>query len=201
MPRPPDRERGPSATGLIVASVSSAAAAVLVHALWRGGTILGAAVTPVLIELFAEALRRPVERMSTRTSPPLPGETVRIYRSRPRWLLAVVTGLAAFVLGAAGLTISEALLHRSIGDGRSGTTLFDSRPRPQPMSPPRASMPTPTPTPLPTRTPTPAPTRTPKPAGTPTPTPTPSPTPSAIPIPTPTPSATPTAIPTPSSRR
>jgi hypothetical protein len=143
--RDPESQRDTnfSPATLIIGSVSSAAAAVVVHEIWRAGAILGAAATPVLVALFAEALRRPAERVTVRTRrtparrasllhPSMPRdvsrEPIRVYRSRPRWRLAVLTGLAAFALGAAGLTVSEALLQRSVADRGAGTTLFDTRP-------------------------------------------------------------------------
>jgi hypothetical protein len=151
---PRNQDPGPeqrfSLTTLIIGSVSSAAAAVVVHEIWRAGAILGAAATPVLIALFAEALRRPAERVTVRawrmparrpplSQPSMPrdvsGEPIRIYRSRPRWRLAVLTGVTAFVLGAVGLTASEALLQRSVADRGAGTTLFDTRPQ-QRVAPP-----------------------------------------------------------------
>jgi hypothetical protein len=175
---------------LIIGSVSSAAAAVIVHELWRTGSIIGAAATPVLMTLIAEALRRPAERV-----------TVRPALVPARWRLAVLTGLAAFVLGAAGLTAAEALLERSVADGHAGTTLFDTRPQPRSATstdagpparldeparyrrrPPkartqrqriRAGAQVPSPTPVPTPTPSPA-----VPPAQPTPTPAPT-----IPIP------------------
>jgi hypothetical protein len=127
-------------TTLLVASVSSAAAAVVVHELWRAGTIVGAAATPILVALFAEFLNRPAQRVRTtriRTAgfdlPTRPlavtgDETIRIYRSRPRWARALAIGLAAFALGAAGLTVSETLLQRSLADGGTRPTLLDSAP-------------------------------------------------------------------------
>jgi hypothetical protein len=172
-----------------VGSVSSAAAAVVVHELWRTGTIIGAAAMPVLVALFAEALQRPAAQISRRLHPSIPGEapgqTIRIYRVRPRWRLAALTGLAAFVLGAAGLTASEALLQRAVGDRDARTTLFDSELRRSPPAAPasapaervaeqarpprkpdrRAKQPsaTPTPSPAPSPTPQPTPTATPEP--------------------------------------
>jgi hypothetical protein len=164
-----------SLSTLIVGSVSSAAAAVVVHELWRTGTIIGAAAMPVLVALIAEALRRPAARISLRM------------RS-PRWRLAALTGLMAFVLGAAGLTASEALLQRAVGDRDARTTLFDGGLRRSAPSPPvsapaqrvaeqarpprkpdrRAKQPsatlTPTPSPAPSPTPQPTPTATPEPA-------------------------------------
>jgi hypothetical protein len=200
-----DREKGHehrlSLPTLIIGSVSSAAAAVIVHEIWRAGSILGAAVTPVLMTLFAEALRRPVERVTVRmpvgqaplSDPPMPDATIRVYRSLPRWRLAVVTGLTAFVLGAAALTAAEVLLQRSVADGHAGTTLFDTRPRhgaatpteAEPPSAPREPDRTPTPTPTPTPSPTPTATATSTPG--PSPTPTPAPATPAPPQPTPSP--------------
>jgi hypothetical protein len=181
-----------SLSTLIVGSVSSAAAAVVVHELWRTGTIIGAAAMPVLVALFAEALQRPVAQISRRLHPSIPreapGQTIRIYRVRPRWRLAALTGVTAFVLGAAGLTASEALLQRAVGDRDARTTLFDGGLRRSAPSPPasapaqrvaeqarpprkpdrRAKQPsatlTPTPSPAPSPTPQPTPTATPEPA-------------------------------------
>jgi hypothetical protein len=153
------RTENHSLISLIVGSVSSAAAAVVVNEIWRPGTILGAAATPVLMALFAEALRRPAERVtlpaariSERGAPlshpsmphDLPVETVRIHRSRPRWRAAVLTGLMAFLLGAAGLTASELLLHHSVAGGGHRTTLLDSRPQ-HPAARPTQSVPGPQP--------------------------------------------------------
>jgi outer membrane biosynthesis protein TonB len=144
-----------SLSTLIVGSVSSAAAAVVVHELWRTATIIGAAAMPVLVALFAEA---------------------------------ALTGLAAFVVGAAGLTASEALLQRAVGDRDARTTLFESglrrgapnapgtdpawrpaqpaaeRTRPARKPDRRAKQPPATPTPAPSPTPPPTPTATPEPA-------------------------------------
>jgi hypothetical protein len=204
-----------SLSTLIVGSVSSAAAAVVVHELWRTGTIIGAAAMPVLVALFAEALQRPAAQISRRLHSSIPGETPgdrrRLTASRVatrvaphgsgsapgvtfRWRLAALTGLAAFVLGAAGLTASEALLQRAVGDRDARTTLFDgglrrsvpasaetapawrpaervaerARParKPNRLAHRRAKQPpaTPTPTPAPSPTPQPTPTATPEPA-------------------------------------
>jgi hypothetical protein len=200
------RTEGLSLISLIIGSVSSAAAAVVVHELWRPGTILGAAVTPVLMALFAEALRRPAERVTVPSSRVFERRTPR---SQPRWTSAVLTGLAAFLLGAAGLTASELLMHRSVADGGHRTTLFDRRPQ-HPSAVSTQSTPTPRPErpaseasreerrPRQTPTPTASPTTTPTPAGGPTQPPgqaEPAPTPGDLqPTPTPTPSAAPQPI-------
>jgi hypothetical protein len=150
-------ERGLSVTGLIIASVSSAAAAVVVHALWEPGTVIGAAATPVLMSLFAEALRRPAERVTARTR-----------RPAWRWRRAVLAGLAAFALGAVVLTVAEVVLDRVIADRDAGTTFFNGATPSTPSLGPVPASPSPT-TPEPTpsashparSTPSPSPTSTP----------------------------------------
>jgi len=147
-------ERGLSLTSLVIGSVSSAAAAVIVHALWQPGTVVGAALTPVLMALFAEALRRPAERVTVRSVPGDPQHaTVELQRPLRRWRQAVLAGLAAFMLGAAGLTISEVVLQRAIADREAGTTLLDGTSRPAPPSGPEPGSPTVEPAPGDSRTP------------------------------------------------
>jgi hypothetical protein len=50
---------GLSVTTLMIASASSLAAALVVSRLWGGGTLLGAAMTPVIVALVSEGLNRP----------------------------------------------------------------------------------------------------------------------------------------------
>lgn len=109
--------------------------------------------------------------------------------------LGLVTGLVAFVLGAAFVTLSELTLGGSVGGGERRTTLLggsssgssdgeeeEATPSatPAPADPGATSTPIPQATPEPQATPSPAPTTTP------TPTPTTSPTP-ATPEPSPVP--------------
>jgi hypothetical protein len=56
---------GLSASTLMIASVSSAVAAIVVSKLWGGGTLIGAATTPVIVALVSEALRRPARAIDT----------------------------------------------------------------------------------------------------------------------------------------
>jgi hypothetical protein len=177
-------ERRLSPTDLVIASVSSAAAAVIVHALWKPGTVIAAALTPILMSLFAEALRRPAELVRVRTDSGASGRApVEVHRSRPRWGRAVVIGLAAFGLGAAGLTAAEVVLNRAFAERAGDTTLFDRERRPAPARTPASASPTAEPTattdarrdrtsPSDRSGPTPTATRTPPAQPTPTPTPT-----------------------------
>ena len=49
---------------LAIASLSSLAAALVVHKVWGGGAIVGAAVTPVIVGIVGEALRHPVDKLA-----------------------------------------------------------------------------------------------------------------------------------------
>jgi hypothetical protein len=186
-------EKRLSPADLVIASVSSAAAAVIVHALWKPGTVIAAALTPILVSLFAEALRRPAELVRVRTGSGDGGRaTVEVHRSRPRWGRAVVIGLAAFGLGAAGLTAAEVVLNRAFAERAGDTTLFDDERRSSPAGTPDSASPTADPTPTTdARRDRKSPSKRPEP----TPTPTPTPTVSRPMQPTPTP-----ADPTPQPR-
>jgi len=119
---------GLSLQTLAIASLSSLAAAFFIHKFWQGGAILGAAVTPVIVALVSEGLRKPVEVVTTRTgrtreqtavNPP-PVVTPREDKfgiweeqkaARPlHFKLALATGLVAFAIAAFFLTGAELVL-------------------------------------------------------------------------------------------
>jgi hypothetical protein len=56
---------GLSVTTLMIASLSSVAAAIVVSNLWGAGTLIGAAMTPVIVALVSEGLRRPATAIGT----------------------------------------------------------------------------------------------------------------------------------------
>jgi hypothetical protein len=139
---------GISLQTLVIASASSLAAAIVVHEVWRGGAIIGAAITPVIVGIVGEALRRPVDRLSAvreggrrlpegRTRDVAPAsrergddpfglwEQRRPNRSRGRtWLvLGIVTGVIGFAIAAFTLTGSELVFGGSVA-GPKRTTLF-----------------------------------------------------------------------------
>ena len=58
------RSGGLSAKTLLIAGAASAAAALVIPMLWRPGTVFAAAMTPVVVALVTELLRRPVETVS-----------------------------------------------------------------------------------------------------------------------------------------
>ena len=55
---------GLSAKTLLIAGAASAAAAIVIPMLWRPGTVFAAAMTPIVVALVSELLRRPVETVS-----------------------------------------------------------------------------------------------------------------------------------------
>jgi hypothetical protein len=133
---------------LAIASLSSLAAALVVHKVWGGGAIVGAAVTPVIVGIVGEALRHPVDRLAAPRDggrklpadrehdvPPASRErgddpfglweADRRRGSRGRtWLvLGLVTGVIGFAIAAFVLTGSELALGGSVSGGRK-TTIF-----------------------------------------------------------------------------
>ena len=208
---------GISIQTLVISALASVAAAVVVPLIWERGTLLATAMTPVIVALVSEALRKPAEKitvanpLATRRSAtgaavrdpdfdPLPaGERVDEareddpfgLRSKPpvtrHWKLALATGAAAFAIAVVALTMSELVFGGPATKDGGNTTFFSGS----------GGDPTPTPTPAVTAT---APTETAEPTATPTATPAPreTPTPTATPAPldaTPTPTPTQTATP------
>ncbi len=55
---------GLSAKTLLIAGAASAAAALVIPMLWRPGTVFAAAMTPIVVALVTEILRRPVDTVS-----------------------------------------------------------------------------------------------------------------------------------------
>lgn len=73
-------DRGPATRiswrTVVLASCGSVAAAFVVSALWAPGTLIGAAVTPMIVALTSELLRKPIEAVPSpgaALSPLLPG--------------------------------------------------------------------------------------------------------------------------------
>ena len=56
---------GLSVKTLLIAGAASAVAALLIPLIWRPGTVFAAAMTPVIVALVSELLRKPVETVST----------------------------------------------------------------------------------------------------------------------------------------
>jgi hypothetical protein len=161
--KPSGGGEGLSLQTLVLAAASSAAAAIVVSHIWKGGTVVAAAMTPVIVSIVKELLARPMEseivrrpvqqvsrvassrrrvatgagvrtegeapRSSEPPSPPAEAELTPMStygRLRPRKLhlkIAIVTGLIAFVIGAAALTLPELLFGGALSSSHQ-TTLF-----------------------------------------------------------------------------
>jgi hypothetical protein len=149
---PRQQQGGLSITTLAISAIASMAAAIVVHKFWKGGAIYGAAITPVVVALVSESLRRPVDRVTAlreerRTRPhaqrgqvPVPPVTEPARadpygiweddRQRsgldPRHVkVALVTGLVAFAIGAFLLTSGELVFGGSVSGGGKKTTIFN----------------------------------------------------------------------------
>ena len=60
-----EQSGGLSVTTLLIASGSAAAAAVIVPLFWERGSLVAAAITPVIVALTSEGLKKPVEKIPT----------------------------------------------------------------------------------------------------------------------------------------
>src|SRR4051794_37318777 len=136
----PNRQGGGglSMQTLVIASAASLAAALVTSRLFPAGTVFTAALTPVIVAMVSEMLHRPVNRVTElrearRTAVREPGPLepaepeVRIHghrpwgRIHPRFVIA--TGLAAFLIAAAALTLPELLFGGAVANS-DRTTIF-----------------------------------------------------------------------------
>jgi hypothetical protein len=61
----PDNAGGLSVQTLLISSLAAVAAAVIVPSFWARGSLIATAVTPVIVAVVSEALRRPAQAIST----------------------------------------------------------------------------------------------------------------------------------------
>ena len=147
---------GLSMQTLAIASSASLAAALITSRLAPAGTVYTAALTPVIVAMVSEMLHRPVNRVTQLrearrtavrepgvrgTAPPprlgAPEPTftepgVRVHGQR-RWgrihpRVVIATGLAAFVVAAAALTLPEVLFGGAVANSHR-TTIFGGAPK------------------------------------------------------------------------
>src|SRR5689334_17597993 len=66
MPGAPEQKSGGglSIQTLLISALAAVAAATIVPMLWEKGTIIATAMTPVIVALVSEGLRRPVQQVS-----------------------------------------------------------------------------------------------------------------------------------------
>ena len=190
----PDRDRGRLVNWgeLLATCAASALATLVLSRLGVAGTILGAAVTPLIITLTTTALSneaaRAREAAGQRTGKDGRRHSLDPERRR-RLTAALATAAAATGILVAGMAFAEAVTDEPVNDwgrdGGSGSRSADHRPAHESPTPTDGSRPTARPSPTPTATP--AVTATPAEPTAPTPTPT-------------APSASPTAAPSPAAQ-
>jgi hypothetical protein len=212
-----EKSSGISIQTLVISALAAVAAAVVVPMIWERGTLIATAMTPVVVALVSEALRKPAQKitavnpLATRRSAtgaavrdpgfdPLPAdeefEPVRDddpfgLRSKPpvtrHWKLALATGAAAFAIAVVALTVSELVLGGPATKSGGRTTFISDGNESTPTATPTE---TETATPTETAEPSATATATPEARATPTATATETPAPLQA-SPTPTPTATP----------
>ena len=235
-----EKTSGVSLQTLLISAVAAVAAATVVPLIWERGTIIATAMTPVIVALVSEGLRKPVQHVSAvaprvarrsgtgaalrryeptaaetthperigargegperfdplppselEAAPALSGDDpfgLRAADRRPRWKIAVVTGLLAFLIAAGVVTASELALFGGSVSSNQRTSLFGGST--SSSSKKKEATPTPTPSAEGTATPTPTPTPSSEATATPTSSATPTAAPSVAPA-APTPLATP----------
>src|SRR5215210_1439007 len=146
-----EKSGGLSVTTLLLASASAATAAIVVPLVWEGGGVVAAAITPIIVTLTSEALKRPVEKV----------QTVAVWRRTPqgtairecvevaaepshdpfglreperrtvltprRVRLALVTAALAFALAAVVVTASELAVFGDSVSSDHRTTFFGGK--------------------------------------------------------------------------
>jgi hypothetical protein len=117
-----------------VAAVASAATTLVIARFGLAGTLLGAALAPVLVALIGEGVRRPAERVRGRTTSIFEGRTpLRARGPQPErsrftlgnvsWPRVAALGLGAFALVVAGFTLLDLAAGDSPVSDR-GSTFF-----------------------------------------------------------------------------
>jgi hypothetical protein len=106
------------------ASLGSVVATVLVSRFGLAGTVLGAALAPVVVTLVSELGRRPVERVARL---PAGARAVVSRRRRPgvRWGLVALSSAVAFAVAVAFFTVPDLIRGESVVSDRP-TTFFGS---------------------------------------------------------------------------
>ena len=139
-----DSHRSPNISpgALALAALASAVATLVIGRFGLAGTVIGAALMPVLIALVSEAARRPARRLTrvrprrladgATRDPPLHRRAVRALERREfSWRRVLVTGLGGFVLVVAVFTIADLGLGDSVASDRRTTFFGGGEPSPR----------------------------------------------------------------------
>jgi hypothetical protein len=209
-----EKKSGISIQTLIISACAAVAAAVVVPMIWERGTLIATAMTPVIVALTSEALRKPAEKITAVTPriarrsatgaavrdpdrfdplPPDEREAAPVLREDDPFELRRRPPVrhhwrVALATGAVAFVVAAVALTASELVFGGPATRDSGRTT---LFGGRHATPTPTVSPTPTATATPAEEETPTPTATPTVTPTPTPTVEAAPNATVAPTATP----------
>ena len=116
---------------LVAAGVASAVMTVVIARFGLAGTILGAAVAPVLVALVGEGVRRPAERVRSGTTSfvtraPREPRRPRFSLDRVSWRRVAAIGVLSFAAVVAAFTVFDLTRGESPVSER-GTTFFTPR--------------------------------------------------------------------------
>jgi hypothetical protein len=124
-----------------LAAIGSASATFLLGSFGLAGTVLGAALTPVIVALVSELVRRPARTVTVRAGAVRTGTA----QARPRTIdrgerrsrlsfdhvrpkRVVITGLAAFAAVVAAVSIADLASGGSVTSGRDSTFFTPGKP-------------------------------------------------------------------------
>jgi hypothetical protein len=210
--KPRNEQSGVSLKTLLIAAAASATAALVVPMFWKPGTVFAAAMTPIIVSIVSELLKRPTEKVTAVTSRRTRGGAV-VFEPPPDEPFDPLAPAPTEELEALPQTTSQRAVHKRPLSGRqwklalaTGLTAFVGAAgvvtatelvAGDPVSSDRGrttffggSKKQKDPKPADKKDPTPTPTATGTPTRTPTPTATPTPTVTATPTATPTAEAT-----------
>ena len=115
----PRRSSDLAPSALAVAAFASVVATGVIGRFGLTGTVLGAALLPVLITIVRELGKAPAERMTRIRVPRPDGRHLRL--RRPRWGVVATTSAAAFAIAVAVFTIPDMITGRSVVSDRPST--------------------------------------------------------------------------------
>ena len=132
---------GLSLTTLVLAALGAGLAAVLTSIFWPGGSIISAALTPVIVALVSEFLRKPTEKIGAVATSGIgrarprrrrgraeaaagDGRAYTVYSAGPRRIrpaVVLATAGIAFFIAVLALTVPERIFGGAVANDRSST--------------------------------------------------------------------------------
>jgi hypothetical protein len=113
--QPPPRQQGLSIQTLVIAAIASATAAIVISHIWTPGTIIASAMTPVIVALVSEAIRRPMQSEAVRRPVRAVGSVTASRRSWRRGEARPPSGRTPNVMAPPTPGVDEGLRQREEG--------------------------------------------------------------------------------------